>query len=480
MLRSVVFFGWTFVREQGEDLLVEKTRGVRAWLLAHAPRVAHATDRLTNSPIRARLLRGAFWSVVDSGFSRSFALIISIVVARTVGRQHFGEFGVVQSTVGLFGLFAGLGMGVTVTKHIAELRRSERFRAGRILGLSVLLAAISSTAMCAGLLAIAPWLARTTLASTEVGPLLRLGCGLLFFGVLNGALTGALYGFEDFKSVAIVDIVAGFMGFAAVMMGVLTSGLRGAISGLVIGIGLQCIGYFFCLRRELRNNGISVIYKGCFSEWPILATFSVPALLAGAMTGPVAWVCSAIVVNQPSGYAQMGLFNAANQWRGAILLLPLTLSAPFLPVLSSLFGKDQNKYFKVLLTGVVVNGSLALLAAAGVIAFSRTIMGTYGKSFVGGTPTLVLLVLSAVITAGAWPVGQAITSSGRMWWGFYINLIWAVILVCCLWLLRHQGAYGYAVATLVAYSAHLITSGYAYSRVHAAAHHEEPQDVAQV
>jgi len=121
-----------------------------------------------------------------------------------------------------------------------------------------------------------------------------------------------------------------------------------------------------------------------------------------------------------------------------------------------------------------------LLAAAGVIAFSRTIMGTYGKSFVGGTPTLVLLVLSAVITAGAWPVGQAITSSGRMWWGFYINLIWAVILVCCLWLLRHQGAYGYAVATLVAYSAHLITSGYAYSRVHAAAHHEEPQDVAQV
>jgi O-antigen/teichoic acid export membrane protein len=294
---------------------------------------------------------------------------------------------------------------------------------------------------------------------------LRLGCGLLFFGVLNGALAGALYGFEDFKSVAIVDVVAGLAGFGAVIVGVLTAGLPGAICGLVIGVGLQCLGYFFSLRRQLHNSGLSIIYRGCFSEWSILATFSVPALLAAAMTGPVTWMCSAIVVNQPAGYAQMGLFNAANQWRGAIMLLPLTLSAPFLPVLSSLFGKEREKYSKVLLTGIAVNASLALIVAAGVVQFSHAIMASYGKEFVSGTPVLIFLVVSAVITSSVWAVGQAIASSGKMWWGFGTNFVWAVSLIISLWIFRRQGAYGYALAILISYCIHLLTSVYAYSRV---------------
>lgn len=467
VLPSVVFFGPTALEKQPDDREGVKRNGLRASILALLPRSVRAAVFPSNSPVRARLARGAFWSVIDSGFTRSFALIISIVVARTVGREHFGQFGVVQGTIGVFGLFAGLGMSVTATKHVAELRRSEPLRTGRILGLSALLAAISSSSMCVILIATAPWLARTTLASAEVGSLLRIGSGLLFFGVLNGALAGALYGFEAFKSIAIVDAVAGLVGCGVVTAGVLTAGLPGAITGLVAGVGLQLAGYCFVLRRELRNSGIAIICKGCFAEWRVLAKFSVPALLAAAMTGPVSWVCSAIVVNQPAGYAQLGLFNAANQWRGAILLLPLTLSAPFLPVLSSLFGKEREKYFKVLWTGIVANTTLALFAAAGVILFSRTIMGIYGKGFVGGTPVLICLVLSGVVAAAVGSVGHAITSSGRMWWGFMLNFIWAVALVASLWLLRRQGAYGYAVANLIAYSIHLLTvSAYAYLFVH--------------
>ena len=180
----------TALQKQRGDREQENANWFAATILPRLPQPVRVAASFINSPIRERLARGAFWSVLDTGFTRSFALIISIVVARTVGREHFGQFGVVQGTVGVFGLFAGLGMSVTATKHVAELRQSEPLRTGRILGLSTLLAAISSSLMCAILLATAPWLARTTLASAEVGPLLRLGCGLLFFGVLNGAVAG--------------------------------------------------------------------------------------------------------------------------------------------------------------------------------------------------------------------------------------------------------------------------------------------------
>jgi len=147
------------------------------------------------------------------------------------------------------------------------------------------------------------------------------------------------------------------------------------------------------------------------------------------------------------------------------MLLPLTLSAPFLPVLSSLFHKERRKYSKVLLTGTAVNTSLALVGATGVFLFAHLIMASYGRGFVSGTPVLICLVFSAVMASSVWSVGQAITSAGRMWWGFGINFVWALALITSLWIFRRQGAYGYALANLIAYGVHLLTSVYAYSRV---------------
>lgn len=415
-------------------------------------------ERGASDAIRRRLAVGAVWSVVATCFTRASALVVSIIVARALGKDHFGEFGVVQSTVGMFGLFAGAGMGMTATKHIAELRSSEPSRAGRIMGIALLVGGTMS-ALAAGVLTfVAPWLARVTLASTEVGPLLQLGCAFLIFGVMNGLLAGALYGFEGFRPVAIVDAIAGVAGCGMVSAGVLFMALPGAILGLTAAAALQFGGYWFFLRRELARSGIRVTCKGCLSELPTIYSFSLPALLASAMTAPLMWACSAVVVNQPDGYAQMGLFNAANQWRSAILLLPLTLSAPFLPVLASLFGADRRKYLKVVMLGIVVNCSLAFMVGTAVILLSRTILAAYGKDFVAGRPVLICLVASAVLAATVWSVGQAIASSGRMWWGFALNLVWGAVLLSSLWWLRRRGAYGYAVANLIAYAVHLFTS----------------------
>jgi O-antigen/teichoic acid export membrane protein len=53
-----------------------------------------------------------------------------------LGKTGYGELGMIQTTVGMFGVFAGFGLGVTATKHVAEFRRSDPARAGRIIGLS--------------------------------------------------------------------------------------------------------------------------------------------------------------------------------------------------------------------------------------------------------------------------------------------------------------------------------------------------------
>src|SRR5262249_23165607 len=92
------------------------------------------------SPARWRLLRGALWSLVGAVLARGSVLLASLLLARMLGKGQFGEFGMIQSTVGMFGVFAGFGMGVTLTKHIAEWRAKDPARIGRVMKLANLLA----------------------------------------------------------------------------------------------------------------------------------------------------------------------------------------------------------------------------------------------------------------------------------------------------------------------------------------------------
>jgi len=68
------------------------------------------------------------WDAMDMGPKRDLigdlALLGWIVVARILGKEEFGQLAIVQSTVGMLGVIAGLGLGLTATKHVALPKRS--------------------------------------------------------------------------------------------------------------------------------------------------------------------------------------------------------------------------------------------------------------------------------------------------------------------------------------------------------------------
>jgi len=56
--------------------------------------------------------------------------------------------------------------------------------------------------------------------------------------------------------------------------------------------------------------------------------FSVPAFLSSAMTIPVTWISNAMLIRSPGGYAEMGIYNAANQMRTAATYIPGLVGRP--------------------------------------------------------------------------------------------------------------------------------------------------------
>ena len=410
--------------------------------------------RIENSPIGYRLATGVFWSLAGTVISRGLTLVAMVLAARILGKAVFGELGMIQSTVGMFGTFAGFGLGVTATKHIAEFRHSDPERAGRILGLSGLTALATGGTMAIGLFAFAPWLAEHTLIAPHLAGALRIGVLILFLNALNGAQTGALAGFEAFKTIAYVNLLGGLLSFPIFLSGVYLGGLTGAVWALSINLCFSWLLNHLALRKEARHFNVPFTFSNCFQELSILWRFSLPAVLGYAMVGPVNWVCSAMLVNQPEGYGEMGVFNACDQWYTMLMFLPSLLSQVVLPVLSERLGqRDTIKSRKTLVLTIKASALITLPLVLLASIASPYIMGLYGEGFRRGWPTLVVVLFAAGLQAVITPVGSSIAAAGKVWVSFTWNMGWAITFILATVLLIHFGSLGLATAKTLSYVA---------------------------
>jgi O-antigen/teichoic acid export membrane protein len=410
-------------------------------------------ERIRSSHIGKRLVSGAFWSTLGAGGSQSFMLLTTIIVARMLGREQFGRYGIVMTTVGMFSAFAGFGLGTTATKFVAKYKRTEPQRAGRIIALSSMVAVSTGVLASIGLLIIAPLVSEKALAAPELSGLLRLATGILFFGAINSSQIGVLAGFEAFRTIARINIMTGIASFVLVTSLTLVWGLAGSLVAQVVTLGTVCIVTNLAIRSEAAHSSVPVTYVGCMVERGVLVGFSLPAVMSGIMVTPVSWFCATILVNQPNGYAEMGIFNAAASWQRAMLFLPGAVGAVALPMLAELHGANElGQYRKALRYNVLLNGGVALAVFSVVALLSKFIMRSYGVSFEPGYSVLILLGLSAVLIAIGNVIGNAIASAGNMWFGFMFNAMWGVVYIACAaFLVPHQGAFGLGVANLAAY-----------------------------
>lgn len=415
----------------------------------------HLQVLLPAGSLRARFARGAFWVLAATLLARVLAVVASIVAARILGKTGFGELRMTLSTAGMFGVFAGLGLGLSATKHVAEFRNVDCERTGRIIGLCEIVAVLSGGLFAVGLFAFAPIIAARVINAPHLTFELRLCCALLFLDAMAGVESGALAGFEAFRTLALVGAVRGLLHFPVVVAGVYLWGLRGAVLGTVVVAALGLIVVHWVLRRECAKAGVRVRWRGAVTESALLWAFSLPAVLRSVIIVPVTWGANALLANGEDGYAQLGLFNVAWQWFCLIMVVPQLLGQVLLPILSERLGSGDKARARRLFTAVLVvvaaaAGSAALLLSV----LSPHVVAIYGAQFSDGAAVLAIMVLAAALSAVAAPSGVLIAASGRMWIGALMNAGWSVAMLSCFFLFRAQGAVGLGAAYLSAYLVH--------------------------
>jgi O-antigen/teichoic acid export membrane protein len=236
------------------------------------------------------------------------------------------------------------------------------------------------------------------------------------------------------------------------------------VLALVASQAINCVLSHAALRREAGRFGISMRLRGATREGRVIWNFSVPSVFSNAAPWCANWICSAMLVNQASGYAEMGLVAVANQWRAALMFLPGLLINATLPVLAHENPNNTGDFQRAMqishrmLVLLVLPITLALCIAAG------PIVALYGRGFHDGRFALVYMLAAAAIAAVSSPAGSAIIATGRMWLALVLNVSLACvfILLTC-WLIPSRGASGLALAYLTATFAQTL-GAYVYLR----------------
>ncbi|HXL73220.1 MAG TPA: oligosaccharide flippase family protein, partial [bacterium] len=297
----------------------------------------------------------------------------------------------------------------------------------------------------------ASYLSNNLLKNDGLTVSLRYAAILMLISALNGVLSGILSGFEAFKRLAFNMVLSNILSLPFMVIGALLGGLPGVILGMILVQGTLTLIYYENMRKRSKAEGIPLDHPEYLSELKMVLQFSLPTMAASMISGPANWASNAILVNQPGGYGEMGIFQAAQQWKTVVMMLPNLINSSALPILANVTS-NQKRFVQTAKYNIFSCAGLSLLTALGIILFSRLVMALYGKGFRQGVLVLVLTVLMAVLQSVSQTLTQVMISTNRVWANLAVNTAFAALLVIfsLLWV-PHGLAVGLAEASLASW-----------------------------
>lgn len=417
------------------------------------------------SDLNKKILKSSFWILLGTVISKAGLLLATILIAKYITKTEYGEFGIIKSTINMFSIFAGLGLGLTATKYIAQYNGIDNKRVSRIIGLSNFFSISIGVIVLLFFLLFSSYLAKGIGAEHLTRDLQYAGF-ILFFSALNGLQNGILTGYQEFKVVSLNNIIASIISVFFQVLGASFLGLKGVLLGFGLNFFILYCLNFYTIRKLTRElHQYKILSKDNFKELRIIWSFSLPALMSGLMVTPVVWFTNRLLVLQPNGYEQMANFDIANQWRLTILFIPAALSQIALPMLASAEGTEYKAIFN---KNILLNFIVSIVVVVPMLFLVPFILKYYGEDYSNAFYPLIIMMLTTILVAINNVIGQAIASLNKMWIGFIVNVVWGLFLVVFVYFfveVKQLGVIGLCLAYFCSYLLHSLVQYIVYRNI---------------
>ena len=196
------------------------------------------------------LFKDSFWALAGSALGKGLSLLAGIAVARFLGKEVYGEYGTIRTTLFYIAIVSTFGFGYTATKFVADYisEKPEKLK-------SLVWTFLKITLVFSGLLALVQIIFAASIALFIDAP--NLEFQLRFFSlliILNGLQTtqiAILSGFKKFKETAKINIYTGFVVFIGSIIMTWFWGLTGALGALMLSFVVQVILNQIIIRHAL-------------------------------------------------------------------------------------------------------------------------------------------------------------------------------------------------------------------------------------
>lgn len=377
-------------------------------------RVSPYIQRLKNSP----LFKDSLWSLIGSTVGRGLSLVAGILVARFLGKEIYGEYGIIKTTLIYIEIFSTFGLGYTATKYIAEYRKTCSSKVSAVCS-----AALKITLATSGLMALIVLIFAEQIAELIDAPhlynTLRITAAGVIVNAINIAQIGILSGFAEFKTIARNTTISGVVTFILTATLTYIWGLNGAVVALVLSYATQCLINNVSVRKlvkeyERPQGSQNALYKE-------LLVFSFPIALQESLYSITSWVISFMLIKL-TGYGELGLYSAAGQWAAIISFIPGILRNVTLSHLSSNMTNRSahDRTMRAMLAVNIISTSVMFL---GIVVFQNLICSFYGETFVGLKAVLLVLTFNTICSNASNVYVQEFMAQGKNWFVFVCKII---------------------------------------------------------
>jgi len=391
-----------------------------------------------NVSIKQTIFKNSFWLGVASGVIKLLKFILFIYVARILGATEYGKFTFAFSFIGLFIIFADLGLSQIVTREFAREKEKEK-EFSAILSLKILLSLGTLILILVGSF------------FTVSDPLIQRIILILAVCLLVGNFSGMIFSFLQARQ------KMEYQSFASILEAL-----------LVTGAGLFILFYF----PSVQNLSYSYLFAALItlifvlfffhfkiqklsfswnkSIWQRFLLMSWPLALAG-MAGSICNQTDSVMLGYFGQITQTGWYNAAYRIIGAVLIPMGLISASIFPVLSKSFGETKEKLQKIWDYYMELMIFFAIpLVIGGIVLAPKIIDFIYGPSYTPSVLAFQILIIMAGIIFLYYPFYQILVVFNRQKRTFWAILAGAIINVILNWILIPKfSLYGAAVATVI-------------------------------
>jgi O-antigen/teichoic acid export membrane protein len=382
--------------------------------------IQHIKNRLKQSS----LFKDSLWALVGSVLANALSLIAGIIVARFLGKNVFGEYGMLKTTLLEIAIFSTFGLGHAITKYIAQYKKQQPDKIPQLVRYSTFITLLISVSIALLVFIVANPLS-IFLKTPHLTGMLRLAAIAIIFNAITTTQTGVLAGFAAFKTIVVNKFISGIIVFLFSVVLTYFYRLEGAVVALIISLFCNAAINFISVRKILNQyKTIPVVDKKLNQE---LLRFSLPIALQESCYAITYWGIACFIVSF-SNYGELGIYNAAAQWQSIIAYIPSVLGNVMLSYFSE-SANETGKHGKMVNRMLLVSGLSTLMPFLFVLLFSKFIVSLYGSTFINMNMVLSVMMFTAVPSSLISVYTKEYISRGKNWFLFISRFVRDILII---------------------------------------------------